>query len=116
MLNGLKNFAINRVMRHVADNPKLNQATNLLALIPVAIGAAMTANADWMLMFQCCEKPGSLAEVVRIAGCAIVAVLLWLCGKFTWLRRWLPVAEDIIAEAQRELGEQPKTALPSSKS
>ncbi|MEN6585979.1 MAG: hypothetical protein ABFE02_08065 [Sulfuricella sp.] len=116
MLNGLKNFAINRVAKHVADNPTLNKATNLLALIPVMIGAALLNNADWMLMFQCCEKPGSLAEVVRIAGCVIVAALLWLCGKFTWLKRWLPVAEDIIAEARRELGQQPKAALPTSKS
>lgn len=113
MFSGLKNFAINRVARHVADNPKLNQATNLLALIPVMIGAALTAQADWMLMFQCCDKPGSLAEVVRIVGCVIVAVLLWLCGKFTWLRQWLPVAEDIVAEAGRELDRRP--AAPKAK-
>ncbi len=107
MFKGLKNFAINRIVRHVAENPSLNRATNILALVPVILLAALNGNADWILMSQCCDKPGSLAEVVRVVGLVAAAVLLWFCGKFTWLKQWLPVAEDIIKEAEREVAKQP---------
>jgi hypothetical protein len=80
MLSGLKNFAINRVARHVASNAKLNKATNALALIPIGLIAALEGGADWMLMFRCCDAPGSLAEVVRVVGLILAAVLLWFCG------------------------------------
>jgi hypothetical protein len=105
MFNGLKNFAIRRVLRHVADNPKLNQATNLLALIPVMITAALTVDADWMKLFS-----GDVHEIVRVAVPVLTAALLWVCGKATWLKQWLPVAEDIIAEAGRELEKAKPTA------
>lgn len=107
MFKGLKNFAINRIVRHIAENPSLNRATNILALVPVILLAALNGNADWVLMFQCCEKPSSLAEVVRVVGLVVAAVLLWFCGKFTWLKQWLPVAEEIIKEAEREVEKKP---------
>lgn len=110
MFSGLKNFAINRVLKHVAGNAKLNRATNAISaavLLAVAITAALDSKADWMLMFQCCSAPGSLHEVIRIAGAVIVAFLLFFVGKFPGLKSLLPVAQDIIAEAEREL-EQPK--------
>ena len=105
MLNGLKNFAVNRVLRHVADNAKLNAGTNVLAvgwLLYQVINSALDANANWALIFQCCRAQGSLAEVLRIVGVVLVAVLLWLCGKFPGLKQWLPVAQDVIQEAEKE--------------
>lgn len=102
MFSGLKNFAINRILRHVAENPKLNKATNLLALVPVVILAAVNGGANWALLFQCCTKQGSMAELMRVVGLVVVAALLWFTGKFPWLNSWLPVAQEIIEEAKAE--------------
>ena len=108
MLNGVKNFAIDKVLRHVADNAKLNATTNGLALAAV-LYAIIQANANWMLMFQCCAAPGSLQEVVRVAAGALVALLLFLTGKFPGLKQWLPVAQEIIGEAEKEAVAAPTT-------
>jgi hypothetical protein len=106
MLNGIKNFAISKVVRHVADNSRLNATTNGLAIATI-LYAALQANANWMLMFQCCAAPGSLQEIVRVAAAIIVALLLFLCGKFPGLKQWLPVAQEIITEAQKEAAAPP---------
>jgi len=102
-MNALKNFAIDKILRHVAVNPKLNAATNWLALVPVVLLAALNNQADWMSMVQCCAKPGSLAEVLRVGGLVASAGVLWLCGKWPGLAGWKPVADAIIAEAQKEI-------------
>jgi len=109
MLDNIKNFTIDKVLRHVAENRTLNGATNVLALVPVAILTALHGGADWSLMLQCCSKPGSFQEIVRVTGLVAVAVLLWFCGKAPWLKQWLPVVEDIVAEAQREALAHPPT-------
>jgi hypothetical protein len=111
VLTKLKNFAINKVLRHVADDPKLNRATNLLALVPVVLLAALNGGADWILLSQCCDKAGSLAEVVRVVGLVVVAVLLWFSGKSPWLKQWLPTVEDIIQEVEREIQASPPGAV-----
>lgn len=103
MLNGLKNFAINRILKHVAENPRWNHATNLLGVIPAVIYAALDAQANWSLMFQCCSKQGSLAEVLKIGGIVVLAACLYACGQFPWLKQWLPIAQEIVAEAQKEI-------------
>lgn len=102
MFGGLKSFAINKILRHIADNPKLNKATNFLAIIPAVITAVLAIHPNWDLTLQCCVKPGSLGEVTRLSGAAIVAVLLWFCGKFPGLKGLLPVVNDIIQEAEKE--------------
>ena len=53
-------------------------------------------------MLSCCKASGSLQEVAHIAGVALAALLLFLTGKFPGLKQWLPVAEEVIAEAQKE--------------
>lgn len=102
MLSGIKNFAIDAVLRRIADNPKLDHATNVLAVIPVMIGAATTGQANWVLMLGCCSAPASLHEVVRVVGLVVSAALLWCCGKCTWLKSWLPVVDEVIQEAEKE--------------
>jgi hypothetical protein len=107
MLNGLKNFAIDKVLRHVAGNKKLNGATNILALVPIILIAALNGGANWMLLLKCCEVPGSEVELVRVLGLVAVAALLWFCGKFKWLEQWLPVVEEVIEEAEKEVAVKP---------
>ena len=65
--------------------------------------AVVAMNPDYVLALSCCEKAGSLQQVLAIASSFIVAVLLYLCGKFTWLKDWLPAATDILDEAKKEL-------------
>ena len=103
MLNGLKNFAIKKVLRHVADNPKLNTATNRLALIPAVILAVLAINPDFGLVLQCCSKAGSLVEALKIGSCAASTVFMFACGKLRWLANWAPIADAIIGEAQKEI-------------
>jgi hypothetical protein len=104
MFSGLKNFAIDKILRHVADNAKLNLWTNWIA---VALLAALGANANWMLIvgYFSHQTPQGLHEIIRVAVAVITALLLYLTGKFPWLKQWLPVAEDILQEAAKEAGQ-----------
>ena len=110
MLNGLKNFAINRVLRHVADNAKLNVTTNILAVV---ITAALAIDANWVLLisYLSAPTPEGLHELIRVSSSVIAAVLLYLVGKFPGLKGWLPVAQDVLAEAGKELEVKPNAKL-----
>jgi len=109
MLGTLKNFCINRVLRHVADNAKVNHTTNGLALAAI-IYALLGANINWMLIADCCAKSDSTSEVIRLIGIVLGTVLLYFSGKFPWLSGLLPMTQDILAEAEKELtkGQPPK--------
>lgn len=110
MFNGLKNFAINKVLRHVADNARLNATTNWIAVI---IMAALGVNANWILLISYFQHPTpeALKELVRVAGTIAGATLLYFVGKFPGLKDWLPVANDILAEAEKELRSAPVPAI-----
>lgn len=98
MLNGIKDFAINKILRHVAENPKLDNATNLLALIPPVIYAALGSNTDWMQLVE--ATPAGAAARLKLSGVVVSTVLLYFTGKFPFLKSWLPVADEIIKEAE----------------
>ncbi|GEM_PF-5408048 len=106
MLTGVKDFVINRVLRQIADNAKLNAWTNWIA---VALTAAIAAKANWVVIIAYFSHPtpAGLEEVLRVSGVMVGAVLLFLTGKFPGLKAWLPVAEDIIVEAEKEAVTKP---------
>jgi len=103
MLSGIKNFAINRVLRKIADSARLNVWTNWIA---AAIAAAIAANANWVLLLQY-RTPAGIHELLRVAGVMAAAVLMYLTGKFPGLKAWLPVVEDVIQEAEKESAQSP---------
>lgn len=105
MLSGLKNFAIRKVIVHVAENKKLNAATNLLAVIPVILWALLNNNTDWTKLLA-----GDLGEIARLIVPVGAAVILWFTGKFSWLKSWIPTLNEILTEAGKELAEQPPQA------
>lgn len=102
MLQGLKVFALKRVVLHIAHNEKLNKATNILAVLPLIALAVYQSGADWGLALKCCSAPGSLHEAIVMAGAAAAALFLWFCGKFPFLKNLAPVIRDIIAEAEKD--------------
>ena len=114
MLNGIKNFAVEKVLRHVADNPKLNVATNWLSFLPVLIYAALNNHANWMLLIGYFNHPtaAGFAEVLRVAGILAVALLLWLTGKFPGLKDWLPVLLDVVQQAEKDAAAAPADPVP----
>lgn len=91
----MKNDLINRILRHLADNPRLNRATNWLAVVPVVIAAALNGGADWALILSCCDDLAARREVFRVAGLVVSAVALWGCGKMRFLQSWLPEKKEM---------------------
>ena len=90
----MKNDLINRILRHLADNPRLNRATNWAAVVPVVIAAALNGSADWALILSCCDDLAARREVFRVGGLVVSAVALWGCGKMRFLQSWLPATEE----------------------
>ena len=103
MFDGVKNFAVEKVLRHVAGDQKLDAATNVLAIIPPIALALANSGADWVKLAN-----GDPKQLALVGGVVVATALLWLTGKFPGLKEWLPVAEEVIAEAEAEAGEVKK--------